>query len=753
MHLTHLTRILGFVLLLAINPAYCQKLSLESIVSVLGSDTISEHARFDFLNLAIRNSTHERVDSFYEEALKGVQKNDHSDFALVELSKSIFHTDKGEPKQALEILHRLYQRMDDFDVERQIGIRYQKAKNLQLTGKGEEAIKELEIVLHLTSENNFPVQKANAYFLLGTIISLKGDEKALDYYEKAKQIYVDAQKDFERGLVINTIGKFYKIRSQYDKALEYYQEAVEVFKNIGDLSLAAISFNNIGTVYHSKGDFELALENYVTSLKLKEKNGDKKSIGISYLNIGTIKISLEDYKNAEKDLRRALAIFEEFGIKSMTTFSLIKIGTTFNKRGMNEEALDYHERSLVLAKETNHIPYQIEARLGIGEDLIALTRYGEALEVLVEAEKDAKEFGRKASSGSAITLIAQAYSKSIEHEGGIDLENLNKVEELLIEGVQIGYDINNAKNIDNALSALKIFYRQQKNYKQEAFVADQLIQHRDSIFSSQKAHALSEWETKYETSEKEKEIILLQKENELQEAQAALTQNRFIIGFVSLFLLGGLGLMYFYYQNQIKRAAQMAEIRTKISSDLHDDVGSILSGLAMQTEVLAMTAKEVDKPKLERLGELSRNAMGRMRDTVWAIDSRKDKIENLLDRMREFAAETLTPKEFSYDLEIKNIEESKVIPANQRQNIYLIFKEAITNIIKHSNGNKVDILLKNEGNELILRIRDNGTVAEKSYKTTGLGTSNMERRAKQLGGHLSFVKEGGFEVFYKGVAL
>lgn len=209
------------------------------------------------------------------------------------------------------------------------------------------------------------------------------------------------------------------------------------------------------------------------------------------------------------------------------------------------------------------------------------------------------------------------------------------------------------------------------------------------------------------------------------------------------------GIVWGLMQYRLQQAVKMERLRVKISSDLHDEVGTLLSGLAMQTEVLELTARKEDKSKLHRIAELSRSAMLSMRDTVWAIDARKDKFENLLDRMREHAEETLTPRNFRFNIEVEGIDLKKSIPVDFRQNLYLIYKEAVTNIAKHSNGDAVQISLSRHGDAFELRIEDNGKVVEKEYKSTGLGMSNMQLRAERLGGVLEVDKVDGYSVLLK----
>lgn len=214
---------------------------------------------------------------------------------------------------------------------------------------------------------------------------------------------------------------------------------------------------------------------------------------------------------------------------------------------------------------------------------------------------------------------------------------------------------------------------------------------------------------------------------------------------VGLLLL--IGLTYGIVAYRLQQALRFERLRVKISSDLHDDVGGLLSGLAMQSEILELTAPENQKPKLSRISELSRSAMSRMRDTVWAIDARKDKLESILDRIQEHAAEILDPKGIQLNLRAEGLDVAMNMNAQVRQNLYLICKEAMTNTAKYSNGDMMNISFTPHGRKGIeLELWDNGKVVPKKHKSSGLGMSNMEMRSKQIGGHFSFDVEDGFRI-------
>ena len=201
----------------------------------------------------------------------------------------------------------------------------------------------------------------------------------------------------------------------------------------------------------------------------------------------------------------------------------------------------------------------------------------------------------------------------------------------------------------------------------------------------------------------------------------------------------------YWYQQKWKRQKALEALRIKISSDLHDDVGSILSGLAMQSQVMSYEMEEAKRKPMLELSEMSREAMERMRDTVWAIDARKDKYENLIDRMRDFAEKNLERKNISHTFSFNGLDGKKFISPEIRQNIYLIFKEAITNIIRHSDARHVDISFVQEGDKMSLTIHDNGTVTEPG-SLAGQGIGNMKMRAVKINGKLSIGTDHGYNV-------
>ncbi len=219
--------------------------------------------------------------------------------------------------------------------------------------------------------------------------------------------------------------------------------------------------------------------------------------------------------------------------------------------------------------------------------------------------------------------------------------------------------------------------------------------------------------------------------------------------FISLCILFVGTLMYAFARYRLNRLLEIERMRTRIAGDLHDELGSMLSGIAMQAELLEMHSGKADSTKLHRLSEISRGSLSKMRDVVWSIDSRRDQVKNLLDRMREGAEELLLPKDIAFSFELGVLPLEKKIPVDVRQHLFLFFKEAITNVAKHAKATAVTIRFGHFDNHFELSIMDNGTSIKQHATSTGLGLQNMEMRAGKLGATFEVNRDEGFKVSMK----
>jgi ligand-binding sensor domain-containing protein/signal transduction histidine kinase len=217
--------------------------------------------------------------------------------------------------------------------------------------------------------------------------------------------------------------------------------------------------------------------------------------------------------------------------------------------------------------------------------------------------------------------------------------------------------------------------------------------------------------------------------------------------FVGLAALALAAAAYGVYRYRVRRLLELERVRTRIAADLHDDIGASLSRIAILSEVVkrqVARSAEQSVPMLTDIADSARGLVGSMRDIVWAIDPRRDDLGNVVARIRQFASDVLEGKGIKWDFSTPPEIDRVRLGPDQRRHILLFFKEAITNVARHSGCAAARLSIEVAHNRLVGEVRDDGlgfAVVTAGHASTnvrgGQGLENMRRRVSQLGGTLS----------------
>lgn len=196
-------------------------------------------------------------------------------------------------------------------------------------------------------------------------------------------------------------------------------------------------------------------------------------------------------------------------------------------------------------------------------------------------------------------------------------------------------------------------------------------------------------------------------------------------------------ILYSLYRYRVSRLLEMERLRTRIATDLHDDVGSTLSQIAILSEVASRGARtEEQLESLAEIADLSRESVDSMSDIVWAIDPEQDRLGDLSRRMRRFASDLLASSGIQVEFHAPGEGQDPEIGADMRRQIFLIFKESLHNTARHSGCTAVEIDFKLEKGWLALTVHDNGKGFDTTQRSHGHGLSSIEKRAKELRGQV-----------------
>jgi len=181
---------------------------------------------------------------------------------------------------------------------------------------------------------------------------------------------------------------------------------------------------------------------------------------------------------------------------------------------------------------------------------------------------------------------------------------------------------------------------------------------------------------------------------------------------------------------EAQKEAEKEQMRSRIASDLHDEIGGNLSSIAIIGQSLDKKLKLAanEKERLRKIPYMARITADSMRDIVWFVNPSNDSLEKLLAKMRETANMMLEGMDVVFKQEIK--ESGLTNDLNFRRNLFLIFKEILQNIIRHANASQVIINLHHNEKQFTLSVKDNGAGFNTKTEFKGNGLLNFQRRAK-----------------------
>ena len=191
--------------------------------------------------------------------------------------------------------------------------------------------------------------------------------------------------------------------------------------------------------------------------------------------------------------------------------------------------------------------------------------------------------------------------------------------------------------------------------------------------------------------------------------------------------------LYSYRFNELHR---FYKFRTKVSQDLHDEVGATLSGVALFSE-MAKQKMQLEQSSdaimyLDRITHHSKEMVEKMGDIVWALNPQNDDVKKIRQKLHSYAAQLCASQGIQLHVSNDDIELMETISMQRRKNLYLIGKEAINNAVKYSRAKNIFLQWKKNGRHFILEIRDDGVGFVPSTVLNGNGLANMRSRAMEM---------------------
>ncbi len=203
----------------------------------------------------------------------------------------------------------------------------------------------------------------------------------------------------------------------------------------------------------------------------------------------------------------------------------------------------------------------------------------------------------------------------------------------------------------------------------------------------------------------------------------------YVLSFLLIILIG-----YSIADFRMKHLLRVERLRTKISADLHDEIGSGLSEISILSELLKLNGKNNNELEngLEHIGETTRTLIDRLSDIIWIVNPNKETIKSLVLRIQDNYHEALYHSGINFNIDFDEEAAKLLLPIEVKHNLYLISKEAINNALKYSGCTTIDFRIEKIENNLFLEVRDDGKGFDLGKVNKGNGLYNMKKRAEKI---------------------
>lgn len=187
------------------------------------------------------------------------------------------------------------------------------------------------------------------------------------------------------------------------------------------------------------------------------------------------------------------------------------------------------------------------------------------------------------------------------------------------------------------------------------------------------------------------------------------------------------------FETQIAVIKAQQEERNRISADMHDDLGAGMTSIRLYSELAKGKLVNNPIPEIEKISSSANELLGKMNAIIWSMSSSNDTLGNMIAYIRSYALEYFEETGIKCTIDIPaNLPNIQVV-GEIRRNVFLVVKEALNNILKHSKATEVNLKLVRVEDSLILYIQDNGRgIDMDKLRQFGNGLKNMRKRMADI---------------------
>lgn len=612
-----------------------------------------------------------------------------------------------------------------------------------------------------------------AYLTIGSGLSYQGDFKeAKEYIDKGLAIAREINHAQHICTGLNALAAYHMNTGDYSKALSLFNECIDQARIAGLEKQEAMLHFNVGAIYTSMGKWSKGLNEFQVALKYFKKTGDKKYVSRTLMNIAVNYSSWGDFKTSLSYYQASLEYLKQVGDLIGEATVLNNIGEIYKDTGDQDKAIDYYQQSLDVAKALNSKLHEAIPLIGLGEAFWLKKEF-----------KQSEEFSKRALDLFITMQMAEGIARSNYIFGELSLarNRLAEANEFALKSKEIA-DSSGIQDLQEKVYLLLSKIEEKRgNLTQSFSFYKQYTQVKDSLYNKNHSQQLAQLRSDMELQDKESQIALLQKNNEIKDIFIKRQKYR-VFGLIGLVVLLTALIITFYQLNKIKRKANKMLVQknntiigqhrqleklnetkdlflTIIGHDLRNPVGAFKDSLDQLADYPEMFPEDVRQEVICELRQEAANTYFLLDNLlVWA----KSQKNNVQIKFEEFSVRDLINANLALHARLaENKFISLIAEVNDNCSAFadpnmvsLILRNLISNAIKFTpqQGRVKVSARKTEGNLIEISVTDNGVgipdaikadLFNKHRHTSTFGTNNEKGSGLGLMLCVEFVEMNG----------
>ena len=422
------------------------------------------------------------------------------------------------PDSSLKYARRALQHAQELDNRPAISDAYNRIGNAYyLMTRREEAVSSYNKSLNIRKNLNDPERMTQIYNNLGVLYENSDTpETALDYYQNALNISKNNGLDKKTGRYIMAIARYYNTTNDYKKAIEFYYKSKEHFENLNDTAQLGEANIHIGRIYRKLSSYDEALEYYLKAVDQIEKSSNPSQMANAFNEMGIIYENLDNYDKALDYYNRSLAIYEKQNQQAQKASIYNNMGIIYHDQENYEKALEFYQKSYDTDNKTNDLNGLANSINNMGLVYLEMEQYSKALEYLNQS----LDYSRKLNNQHQIANAHNNIGKVLLNTGQYD-----EAEASIQRGLELSMKIKANSYTNESYELLSRLYEARGDHQRALEYFKMHYRLHDTIFSREKQNRISEMQVKYETKQKEKEIELLKKDNQINKLEIIRQKN------------------------------------------------------------------------------------------------------------------------------------------------------------------------------------------------------------------------------------